>query len=62
MFSDKQSVWILNRGRLRRQASVFVAKLKKAPSTQKKNEFNSKTFTLSVLVRELVNVCELQAK
>ena len=29
----------MNRGRLRRQASVFVVKLKKAPSSQKKNEF-----------------------
>ena len=49
-------------GRIRRQASLSVSKFMKAPGSRKKNELNSKTYTLSVLVNELVNVGELQAK
>ena len=47
-------------GRLRREASTFVAKISKAPGSRRKNELNCKTFTLSILVNELVNVGEIE--
>lgn len=43
-------------GRLRREACSLVNKIKNAPGGRKIKELNCKTFTLSILVNELVNI------
>ena len=47
-------------GRLRREADIVASKLKKPAGSSKKKYFNPKTFSLSIVSSDMVNIGDVK--